>query len=209
VDHVEDALSVLAWLGRPAVLFGHSLGAVVAAGAAAARSELVRAVILEDPPTASSLSRLEETTYYPTFMAMRRLAGSGRSVFDVAKELGDTIVPTSSGPVKLSTLRDAASLRFLARCLADVDGEVFTPALEKRWMEGYDERAIWRRITCPTLLLRGDPALGGVLPQDDADRMTIDMADLTQIDFPSVGHLIHGTATELTTRHVLTFLGSL
>lgn len=209
IDHVEDALTILSWLGRPAVLFGHSLGALVVAGAAAKRSELVRAAILEDPPTAASFSRIEETTYYPTFMAMRRLAGPGRSVAAVAKELGDTIVPTRTGPVKLSTLRDVPSLRFLARCLADVDGEVFTPATEKRWMDGYDERAIWRGITCPVLLLRGDPAFGGVLPQEDADRMMIDMADMMQIDFPGVGHLIHATATELTTRHVLNFLESL
>src|SRR5262245_7391444 len=87
IEHVEDALAVLAWLGRPAVLFGHSLGALVVAGAAAKRPELVRAVILEDPPTSSSLTRLEETSYYPTFQAMRRLAGPGRSVADVAKDL--------------------------------------------------------------------------------------------------------------------------
>ena len=57
VDHVEDALTVLNWLGRPAVLFGHSLGALVAAAAAAARPELVRAVVLEDPPSDGFLSR--------------------------------------------------------------------------------------------------------------------------------------------------------
>lgn len=208
-DHVEDALTVLAWLGRPAVLFGHSLGALVAAGAAAARPELVRAVILEDPPSAGFLARLPETGYYPTFQAMRRLAGSTRPVSEVARELGDTPIPTPNGVVKLSALRDACSLRFIARCLADVDGEVFTPALEGDWLTGYDERAVWRSMACPALLLRGDPAAGGMLPQDDADHMRADAPDLTAIDFPGTGHLIHTTGTGLTVRHVLNFLESL
>lgn len=208
IDHVEDALTVLAWLGRPAVLFGHSLGALVAAGAAAARPELVQAVILEDPPSAGSLARLPETGYYHTFQAMRRLAGTTRPVSEVARELGNVPVPTPAGVVKLSALRDACSLRFIARCLADVDGEVFTPALEGEWLIGYDERATWRGMLCPALLLRGDPAAGGTLPQEDADRMLLEAPDLTAIDLPGVGHLIHGTATELTVRYALNFLES-
>jgi|SRR5262245_2984674 len=208
VDYVEDALAVLARFGRPAVLFGHSLGALVAAAAAAARPKLVRAVILEDPPSAAFLARLHQTGYYATFRAMRRLAGSDRPVAEVARELGDTAVPTPGGVVKLATLRDGCALRFLARCLAHVDGEVFTPALESRWMDGYDERAVWRGVHCPALLLRGDPADGGMLPVDDADRMYLDMPDMTRIDLAGIGHLIHGTATELTARSVLSFLES-
>jgi pimeloyl-ACP methyl ester carboxylesterase len=142
------------------------------------------------------------------FHAMRRMAGSHRPITDVARELGDTPVPTPGGVVKLSSVRDGCALRFLARCLADADGEVFTPALESRWLDGYDERAVWRGVTCPALLLRGDPAAGGMLPADDAERMCLDMADLTRIDLPGVGHLIHGTATDATVRHALNFLES-
>lgn len=209
-DHVEDALTVINWLGRPAVLFGQSLGALVAAGAAAARPELVQAVILEDPPSFGFLARLPETGYYPTFLAMRRLAGSNRPVADVARELGETLVPGPGGaPVKLSTLRDGPALRFIGRCLADVDGEVFTPALEGRWLDGYDEVGVWRGVTCPALLLRGDPAAGGMLPAADVDTMIALIPDLTRVDVAGVGHLIHGTAPELTARHVLNFLESL
>jgi pimeloyl-ACP methyl ester carboxylesterase len=209
VDHVEDALTVLNWLDRPAVLFGHSLGALVAAGAAAGRPELVRAVVLEDPPSGGFLARLSETPYHATFEAMRRLAGSNRDVGSVAWELGETSVPTPRGPVKLSTARDGCSLRFIARCLAEVDGDVFSPALAGEWMSGYDERTVWRGVSCPALVLRGDPAAGGMLPRDDADRMYLDMPDLTTIDFAGVGHLIHWMATELAARHVLNFLESL
>src|SRR5947209_2019741 len=134
VDHMEDALAILTWLDRPAVLLGHSLGALVAAGVAAARPELVKAVILEDPPSDGFLARLRDTPYHATFEAMRRLAESNRDVGEVARELGETIVPTATGPATLSALRDAGSRRFIARCLADVDGDVFTPALEGRWI---------------------------------------------------------------------------
>ena len=101
---------------------------------------------------------------------MRRLAGSNRDVGSVARELGETLVPTPTGPVKLSSLRDGVRLRFIARCLADVDGEVFTPALEGRWLDGYDEQAVWRAVTCPALLLRGDPAAGGNAAQNRRGR---------------------------------------
>jgi pimeloyl-ACP methyl ester carboxylesterase len=210
LDHADDALAVLAWLGRPAVLFGHSLGALVAAAAAAKRPELVRAVILEDPPSAGYLTGFSNTPYYPTFVAMRRLAGPGKDVAAVAGELGETFVPTPDGTktVRLADVRDACSLRFIARCLADVDGDVFAPALEGRWMTGYDEHAVWRGLTCPVLLLRGDPAAGGMLPAADAEVMSSLVPGLTRIDFPGVGHLVHGTATELTVRHVLNFLES-
>jgi len=209
VDHIEDALTVLNWLGRPAVLFGHSLGALVAAGTAAARPELVRAVVLEDPPSSGFLARLPETPYHATFVAMRRLAGSNRDVASVAWDLGETLIPSAGGPVKLATLRDGCALRFIARCLADADGDVFTPALEGRWLTGYDESAVWRAVTCPALLLRGDPAAGGMLPATDADEMGNLISDLTRIDLAGAGHLIHGTATELAVRYVLSFLESL
>jgi pimeloyl-ACP methyl ester carboxylesterase len=208
-DHVEDALTVLNWLGRPAVLFGHSLGALVTAGTAAARPELVRAVVLEDPPSDGFLSGLRDTPYFATFEAMRRLSGSTRDVGSVAWELGETLVPTPMGPVKLSAMRDGSALRFIARCLAEVDGDVFTPALEGRWLNGYDEPALWSGVTCPALLLRGDPAVGGMLPAGDADEMCTVMPDAMRIDLVGIGHLIHGTATELTVRHVLNFLESL
>jgi pimeloyl-ACP methyl ester carboxylesterase len=209
VDHVEDALTVLNWLGRPAVLFGHSLGALVAAGAAAARSELVQAVILEDPPSAAFLRDLLRTPYHATFTAMRRLAGAARPVSDVARELGETPVPYAGGRVPLSALRDGCALRFVARCLRDVDPDVFAPALEGTWLDGYDERVVWKKMACPALLLRGDPGAGGMLPQQDADLMFLDAPDLTVIDFEGVGHLVHGLATELTVRYVLNFLESL
>ena len=47
-EHIDDLLAVLA--DRPAILFGHSVGAIVALGAAACRPDLVGSVLAYEPP---------------------------------------------------------------------------------------------------------------------------------------------------------------
>ena len=49
-DYIDDADRLLQVIGRPAVVVGHSLGAIVAAALAQDRHPLVSAVFLEDPP---------------------------------------------------------------------------------------------------------------------------------------------------------------
>jgi len=49
-DYVDDADRLLQMIGEPAVVGGHSLGAIVAAALAQDRHPLVAAVFLEDPP---------------------------------------------------------------------------------------------------------------------------------------------------------------
>ena len=46
---------------QPVVLYGHSLGAMVAAGVAAELGDPVRALVLEDPPLDTMSSRIRET----------------------------------------------------------------------------------------------------------------------------------------------------
>jgi len=73
--------------------------------------------------------------------------------------------------VRLADVRDADPLRNSARCLQDVDPEVYDPILEMRGLEGYDAAETWRGVRCPALLFRGEEALGGMLPSSDADQI--------------------------------------
>lgn len=204
-DYVADAVEVLReTVDEPAVLVGHSLGALVALGAAAAVPELVRAVVLEDPPAASFLARVGETDYARTWPAMRALAGS-RDVRATAAALA--AVPLRDGRT-LGDVRDAAALRFLARCLADLDGETLTPPIDGTWLAGYDLGETAHRVRCPVLLLAADPAAGGMLPAADAAALTA-AADVTRIDFPGRGHLLHGDHPDAVLKVLLPFLESL
>src|SRR5262249_38721434 len=57
-DYVKDATAFVAALEQPPILVGHSLGGLVSIGVAATTK--VRGVILEDPPSAGFLDRIDE-----------------------------------------------------------------------------------------------------------------------------------------------------
>src|SRR5262245_33077830 len=130
-DYALDALAVLsAHVDEPAVVYGHSLGALAAAAAAAALPERVRAVILEDPPSAELLQHIQETPFFAQFRGMQLLAGDAAPVDELARQLGAIPMPGPAGTtVRLRDLRDGAALRFGARCLKDLDPEVLAPLI--------------------------------------------------------------------------------
>jgi pimeloyl-ACP methyl ester carboxylesterase len=192
-DYLGDVGALLGQIGRPVILFGHSLGALLSLAAAAEWPEKVRAVVAEDPPSESYLARIFETTYAPLFQTMQRLAGTSQSMAAVARELGNVVLATADGkgPVRLADVRDGASLRFSARCLRDLDRHVYTPVLARVWLQGLDFPELLSRIVCPVLLLRGDETQGGMLRRVDADAMMERLVDGTLVEFPKIGHQIH------------------
>ncbi len=205
-DYVADATAFVRTLESPAVLVGHSLGAVVALGVAAALPDRVRAIVLEDPPSAKFLATLKGTAYDVQWQAMHALAGSTRPLKEMAAALADVRLP---GGIRVGDVRDAAALRFLARCLRDLDPAVLTPVLEGRWLAGFDPLAAAALVKCPALLLAADVSVGGMLPGADADALAAALADPVRVDLPRVGHLIHGTLPDGYLRLTSNFLDSL
>lgn len=210
-DYLSDVLELLGRLPQPAVIYGHSLGALLATLAAAECPDLVRAVVAEDPPGSEFLRRIQQTSYAPLFRGMQRLAGQGRDVGAIARKLGEIVLKTEADGQqrRLRDVRDAASLRFSARWLCDLDPTVYAPILEQHWPDGLGFPAVWSRVRCPTLLLAADEAAGGMLPAHEARSIAQQLADGTLIEFPQVGHQLHWLATEGTLRATLGFLGSL
>src|SRR5262249_44398229 len=128
----------------------------------------------------------------------------------IARDLSNILLPQPNGPpVRMGTLRVPTDIRYVARCLPDVDPGIYDPVLDGSWFTGYDEHAIWSAIKCPVLLLRGEEARGGMLPAACADRMAKTIPDCTRVDVPGVGHLVHWLATDQCVRLMLGFLESL
>lgn len=205
-DYVADAVGLLrAEAGAPAVLYGHSLGALTALGAAAEYPDRVRGVVLEDPPSAGFLARVAGTNYERTWRVMQERAGHP-DVRETARALAETRLLDGR---RLGDVRDPAALRFLARCLADLDPETLVPPRDGTWLDGIDIIATAWRVRCPALLLASDPSAGGMLPAHDAADLTRALADVCRIDFPGSGHLLHGEHPAAVARVLVPFLESL
>ena len=205
-DYVADGIALLdSEVREPAILYGHSLGALTALGVAAARPESVLAVVLEDPPSASLLTNIEGTNHGLTWRTMRERAGMPDLKVTIDALAQIRLVDGRT----LGEVRDAAALRFLGRCLVDLDPETLTPALEGHWLNGFDLLAIAWRVECPVLLLASDPDVGGMLPSQDAADLAAALPDCCRVDFPGRGHLLHGEHPEAVLKVVLPFMESL
>jgi pimeloyl-ACP methyl ester carboxylesterase len=78
-------------VGAPAVLFGHSLGGMLAMWVASHHPELVRALILGDNIIAPR--QLRNPMYTALFTGLRDLARRGGSVEQIADGIGNIVLP--------------------------------------------------------------------------------------------------------------------
>jgi pimeloyl-ACP methyl ester carboxylesterase len=209
-DYVLDAVRFLREeIQRPTVIYGHSLGGMVAAAVAADAPELVRAIILEDPPFHTMGTRIESYVMYPYFVALEKLASNGMSLSQLVETLGAIEINTANGKTALRDVRDASALRFTAKCLQQLDPAVMTPIANARWLDGYDIANIAARIHCPTLVMQADASAGGMLTDEDAAMLETIIADVTRVKLSGIGHQIHTVAPDVALRLALGFLESL
>ena len=201
-DYVADAVRfVRGEMAAPIVILGHSLGAMVAAAVAAEVPDVVRGVVLEDPPFHTMGNRIAATAWHAQFLGTSEAVRRGGTVGELADALAEIRLPAPGGTFKrLGDLRDRASLLWGAECLARIDPEVLTPLIEARWLDGYDVAQVLSRVRCPALLLQADPTAGGVMTDADADEVVQALSSCQRVRFPGVGHQLHRDCPEAVLR---------
>jgi len=193
--YAQDCVTFLKDRARePAVLLGHSWGGMVAIEVAVTAPELVRALVLEDPPLSNALEQDELVR----FTRFRDLVASGSSFDTIAARLADE-----------NPGRDPVWARRRARFFTLLDPEVLTTYVEGRAMENYDTDKLLGAVSCPVLLLRADPKQGGAIRDEEEQRALALLRDVTLVNFPGVGHPIQATKPDVFCRIVSDFLESL
>jgi pimeloyl-ACP methyl ester carboxylesterase len=190
-DYVDDTGRLLQMIGQPAVVAGHSLGAIVAAALSQDRHPLVAAVFLEDPP----LYVVEPDVF----------AGSGLARgFAV---LRDHIARLQAEQAPVATYRDllAASphpagdrlgdhlhddaLWSRAGGLAQTDPEAISAVLDGTTFAAYDPD---RPLHCPALVVRADAAYDAAFRPDHEQRLHRTSPHVEVVPMPGAGHNIRG-----------------
>jgi pimeloyl-ACP methyl ester carboxylesterase len=201
----DDTLRILREVAKaPAVLIGHSLGALAALVAAAEAPDLVRGVALEDPPL--GYARAWDPARYD---ALREAIAAADPVV-LAKAAAKQPLP-SPGPRGERTYGEVRGFYAAERVVSyfrDVD-----PAFIASRTSADDATAsavtdAIAKVSAPVLVLAGEPRLGGAV--DDASEWKLKkLKNVTIKRFPGSGHLIHGFRPEQFIENIEPFLRQL
>lgn len=180
----DVALLIKQLVGTPSAVYGHSFGGHVGLVLAAEWPDLVRALILGD--TSLSLETLAPNIERNRGMTSkwRELAASGASNAEIARQLRD-IPEVVSAVGSVSPYYDA-----MGASLARHDPD-FLDSVLGRLDESHGRLkggAILTRIRCPVLLIRGDPACGGVMGDADLRLAAEYLLNWEVVNLVGVGH---------------------
>jgi len=181
---------------QPVVLVGHSLGGVVAASVAHSRPDLVRGLLLEDPPMyRGEPGEADRNPFLVVFALLHQLV-SDMQARQAPLEEYELVLRTSPSPNGAGSFADVLGVdgtRARARGLASLDPDVFLAAVDGSGLAGATPDAA---LSCPTLVLRADPALGPAFTTEHEARFrsTNPHADVEMIHGAS--HFIHDEQPE-------------
>jgi len=177
-EHGGDLLALLESLHHPCALWGHSMGADVAAWVASRRPALVTALVLEDPPwneawrvpqEAESLARrLQWAADVTALQALDDAALTARAQRDCAGWHPEEIAPWAQ-----------SKRRFRTR------------ALDYLLTSRPEPHALARELRCPTLLLTGNPERGALVDDALAEQLVVVSPALRRAHFSAAGHNVH------------------
>jgi pimeloyl-ACP methyl ester carboxylesterase len=194
--YVADATAICERvLERPAVVVGHSLGGATAAALAQTRPDMVRGVVLEDPPLfaadpAVAAASIEGNSLLDGFRLMResipRLQASGMSAADLAGVLRGA--PSPSGALFGDLAHDDA-LVAMAEAMLQLDASVLDRVLDGTTEPVFDPD---RELPVPGIVLAGDPAMPDTVARPaDLVLLAERSPKVEQRVVAGSGHLIH------------------
>jgi pimeloyl-ACP methyl ester carboxylesterase len=211
-DYAEDVSAFLKQMapGDPAI-FGHSLGAEVGMCVAANENSEVSALILGDPVI--SPEHFAASMYDPLFLQLHKLILRGGSSEELARGIGriELQVPGFDETLHIEELPGNTETVLLewARSAGLTDPEALTMTLDGRSFAGWDPAQILPKISCPTLLLQGNPELDALLTDDDVKLALQLLPNPKRVKFPLLGHALFMQQPKPVLNVILAFLDSL
>jgi pimeloyl-ACP methyl ester carboxylesterase len=181
---------------EPAVLLGHSLGALTALATADRMGSRLRALVLVDPPLFTynmSIKKVPEA--YGWFQFVYDTVTAAQSLEDVVARCR-TMMPDVP----------EAGLRETAGNIAKVAPGTVQTALQDRLLEGFGMESALRQVACPSLLMYGDWDKGAVVRDADVDLVRNNLPGVQLIHIPNGTHLFLWDATATAMPPLLAFL---
>ncbi len=171
-------------IGEPSFVVGHSLGGATALGLNAQRSDLVRAVVYEDPPL---------------FLRQVWQDNSFRNEFAMLLEELETNPDHARMAGFLRELHpeyDEARRDERAEKLLKMDPDVFRSTISGRARANWRTEDLLVNAESPGLLLQAEPELGAALHDEESERALELLPDAEYEKWDDSGHGMHASFPE-------------
>ena len=180
--HIDDFSGdiqqfILQKVRAPVAIYGHSLGGLIAINLAARHPESVCAVILGDPPLYYHDTLIRDTFWLEAFQELLDFINDHPT--SVEREAWLVQNMPSMTPERRAER---------VRSLEGLDPQVLQAIIDDEQMKGVSLPALASRVTCPVLLLRGNPELGSALREQDVEFALRDFSDIQVLEMESIGH---------------------
>lgn len=196
-DYAGDFAGLIEHLGvGPALVIGHSLGAVNAAALAANHPQLVRGAVLEDPPF---WDRNAAARTSPEDQARNMQEWRAGLMAQQQQSLAEVIAAGRERSPKWSA--DEFPQWAWAK------QQVYPFVVGKSSLRTWDD--LVPHIQCPALLVTGDTGEGGIVTQELAQQIAADYPRISHVHIPNTGHNIRRDDFETYVASVRAFLASL
>ena len=163
---------------RPVVLIGHSLGAMITMKVAALAPEWVEAIVLGDPPlSAAADGNGVPPPWFQQYLDILRSHGTRADRLRRLAELAPDL--------------DPVAIQAQLRSLEMLDPEILVTGAADGLFVDLALADILPKISCPSLLIQGNPALGGVIEEQDVQYARPFLAHTTHIYVADMGHSMH------------------
>lgn len=210
-DFASDALALIDQvIGKPPIIFGHSLGGMVSLYLSAKHPGRVRAQALGDSIIFGT--DFAGTVLVSMFTQVRDIVAANLGFEGLQRAIPEMCLESPIfGRVAFKNFPgcDDAYLSAWAKSLSLLDPDVLTMTLSGESFRGWDAADFIKRIQCPTLLIQADPKMAGLTTDNDVAQIKAACPGVQHARIAGIGHALHMLDAPPVVRALTNFLCTL
>jgi N-formylmaleamate deformylase len=197
----EDAAALLQALGlQHPYLMGHSMGARTAAEVAASHPDLVRSLVLEDPAWLAAPIIPEEQAHHILGLQEWQQRATQQRALSREERLANVHKDNPAWAQEDIEPWVDAQAQFSLDVLNPAISDFIVSWRQHPWQE------VLQQITCPVLLVTGEPGRGAIITAEQAEEATHLTRNMRVVHIPGAGHNIRRDQYDLFVQAATAFL---
>ncbi|OOC58685.1 hypothetical protein BBD40_23615 [Paenibacillus ihbetae] len=210
-DYLSDVINLIRYIIKePPVIFGHSLGGMIALMAGASYPASVNSIVVGDAPLSSDVLKVHTDRQREMTERWRQVAENG-TISDIIFELQHMHIssPEQKEPVPAKDVfgENHPWFEFMAISLSQNDPKMLF-SINYHFDEIYQAYSgiDLAAIECPVLFLQADPEQGGLLSDKDVKKATELVRHSQVVRLNGIGHALHMQDKDLVSKAIQEFI---